>query len=89
MIGERDLVVTRGKDLVRSGVSWSNSKLLSGDLPVEQCIVADPALFYVEFWADRIGLELPEACQAHYSRMLSRSPVRQVLMEEGYGAVIR
>ena len=46
--------------------------------------VADAALFYVEFWADKIGLPMPDRCQAHYQRMKARPVVRQVLAEEGY-----
>ena len=46
--------------------------------------VADAALFYVEFWADKIGLPMPAPCQAHYERMKARPVVRQVLAEEGY-----
>lgn len=46
--------------------------------------IADAALFYVEFWADRIDLALPAPCRAHYEKMLTRPAVQQVLMEEGY-----
>ncbi|MNZ35295.1 hypothetical protein D3C78_526900 [compost metagenome] len=47
------------------------------------------ALFYVEFRDDRAGLPLPEHCRAHYRRLLQRPAVRQVLAEEGYGALLR
>jgi len=46
--------------------------------------IADAALFYVEFWADKIGIALPEHCLNHYQLMLTRPAVRRVLMEEGY-----
>ena len=46
--------------------------------------IADAALFYVEFWADKIGISLPENCMKHYRLMLSRPVVKRVLMEEGY-----
>jgi glutathione S-transferase len=46
--------------------------------------IADAALFYVEFWADKIGMPLPEHCLAHYRLMLTRPVVRRVLQEEGY-----
>ena len=46
--------------------------------------IADAALFYVEFWADKTGMELPANCRAHYERMRGRPAVRQVLAEEGY-----
>lgn len=56
---------------------------------VNHFTIADAALFYVEFRADRIGIPLPENCAAHYRRMLTRSAVRQVLAEEGYASVLR
>jgi glutathione S-transferase len=46
--------------------------------------IADAALFYPVFWADRSGLPIPSAIASHYARMLERRAVRQVLMEEGY-----
>jgi glutathione S-transferase len=46
--------------------------------------VADAALFYTEFWADKIGLALPEHCAAHLARMKAKPVVAQVLREEGY-----
>jgi len=46
--------------------------------------IADAALFYVEFWADKTGISLPEMCLKHYLLMLQRPVVRRVLMEEGY-----
>jgi len=55
----------------------------------ERFSIADAALFYVEFWADRTGLPLPDACRAHYRRLLQRPAVRQVLMEEGYASALR
>ena len=51
--------------------------------------IADAALFYVEFWADRTRIPLPENCRAHYHRLLERPAVRQVLREEGYASVIQ
>jgi glutathione S-transferase len=46
--------------------------------------IADAALFYVEFWADKLSIDLPEHCRAHYQRMLARPVVQRVLREEGY-----
>ncbi len=45
---------------------------------------ADPILFYLEFWADKLGLAVPERIGAHYRRMLARPAVQRVLREEGY-----
>jgi glutathione S-transferase len=46
--------------------------------------VADPVLFYVEFWADKTSMPLPPKLAAHYQKMLTRPAVRRVLREEGY-----
>ena len=46
--------------------------------------IADAALFYTEFWADRLKMDLPPNCRAHFRRMVERPAVRQVLREEGY-----
>ncbi len=46
--------------------------------------IADAALFYVEFWADRLHMPLPDTCTKHLQLMRSRPIVKQVLMEEGY-----
>ncbi|HTV34683.1 MAG TPA: glutathione S-transferase family protein [Methylocella sp.] len=46
--------------------------------------IADAALFYNEFWADKIGIALPPRVAGHYQRVRARPVVRQVLAEEGY-----
>lgn len=46
--------------------------------------IADAALFYTEFWADRTDIPMPPRVRAHYERVLSRPVVRRVLAEEGY-----
>jgi glutathione S-transferase len=46
--------------------------------------VADPILFYVEFWADMTDVPLPPRLLDHYRMMLARDAVYRVLREEGY-----
>jgi len=46
--------------------------------------IADAALFYVEFWADKTCLTLPPRCAAHLQRVRARPVVQAVLREEGY-----
>lgn len=79
-----DLVNTQGRAIVEQALrlisDWlGNKKYLMGDFSI-----ADTALFYTEFWADKLKIELPDNCMRHYDSMLSRPSVRQVLMEEGY-----
>lgn len=77
-------VKQQGREIVDVGFSIINSYLHENDYVVNQFSIADAALFYVEFWADKIEIPLPENCLKHYQRMRSRPVVRQVLLEEGY-----
>lgn len=78
-------IQARGQEIVEQSF-----KVIEARLPDEGFVagprlgVADAALFYVFFWADRIGLHMPERCAALYQRICARPVVRQVLMEEGY-----
>jgi glutathione S-transferase len=80
-----DDVASHGREIVSQAFM-----ILEGRMPAEgyavgpQFSIADAALFYNEFWADRIGIPLPSRITAHYQRMRARQVVRQVLAEEGY-----
>ncbi|MGB1091661.1 MAG: glutathione S-transferase family protein [Oceanobacter sp.] len=86
---EQALIQARGKELVAEGFALAADWLPEKGYLFERFSIADAALFYLEFWATRIELPLPEKCQAHYQLMLERPSVRQVLSEEGYGSVFR
>lgn len=81
----KDDVQAHGREIVSQAF-----ELLEQRMPAEGYAVgphfsiADAALFYNEFWADRIGLPLPPRVEAHYRRVRARPVVRQVLAEEGY-----
>jgi glutathione S-transferase len=77
-------VQKRGRDIINKGFTVINSILHGKDYIAGQFSIADAALFYVEFWADKINIGMPENCVSHYRRMLKRSSVYQVLTEEGY-----
>lgn len=81
---EHQAIKAQGRDIVSRGFAVVNETLADKEYVAGSFSIADAALFYVEFWADKIKLELPPNCQAHYRRMLQRPAVRQVLMEEGY-----
>ena len=81
---EHESIKARGREIVNQGFAVINEVLVGKDYVVGHFSIADAALFYVEFWADKIKLELPPNCLAHYQRMLQRRAVRQVLLEEGY-----
>ena len=86
---EQASIQAQGRSIVDKGFALINRQLDGHDYVVDQFTIADAALFYVEFWADRIDIPLPENCRAHYRRMLERPSVRQVLMEEGYASLYR
>ena len=81
---EHAAIQARGREIVTNGFAVMNEILAGKDYVAGNFGIADAALFYVEFWADKIKLELPPNCLAHYQRMLQRPAVRRVLLEEGY-----
>lgn len=81
---DHEVVKSHGRKIVEKGFSVVNGVLESKDYIAGSFSIADAALFYVEFWADKINLDMPENCLAHYRRMLKRPAVYQVLREEGY-----
>ncbi|MGZ4955188.1 MAG: glutathione S-transferase family protein [Methylobacter sp.] len=79
-----DAVKAQGMDIVTQGFAVVNGSLSPQGYVMDTFSIADAALFYVEFWADKTGISLPENCLKHYRLMLQRPIVRRVLMEEGY-----
>ena len=77
-------VKAQGETIVKKGFAIMDKILENNTYLVKEFSIADAALFYCEFWASRIGIELPAACQQHFERMLQRPAVKQVLIEEGY-----
>ena len=86
---DHESVKAQGRQIIDKAFTIVDRELLGRQYVVGHFTIADAALFYVEFWADRIGIPLPANCQAHYRRMLTRPAVRQVLAEEGYASVLR
>ncbi|MCQ8127631.1 glutathione S-transferase family protein [Methylomonas rivi] len=79
-----EAVKTQGLNIVRQGFDIVDSRLPAQGYAVGAFSIADAALFYVEFWADKSNIALPDNCLAHYRLMCSRQAVKRVLMEEGY-----
>lgn len=74
----------QGVNIASQAFGIVNAQLPATGYALGSFSIADAALFYVEFWADKAGIELPENCRRHYRLMLSRPAVRRVLTEEGY-----
>lgn len=81
---DHEAVRARGREIVERGFAIVNEALAGKDYVAGTFSIADAALFYVEFWADKLKFELPGHCLAHYRRMLQRPAVQRVLREEGY-----
>lgn len=84
---ETAAVLAQGRRIIERGFAAVDKELAGHRYVADHFTIADSALFYVEFWADRSGIPLPNNCRTHYERMLDRPAVRQVLMEEGYARV--
>jgi glutathione S-transferase len=82
-------VKQQGGEIIDRGFSYINSMLTEQDYITGSFSIADAALFYVEFWADKTDIDLPEGCRKHYAQMLKRPAVRQVLAEEGYSTIVK
>jgi glutathione S-transferase len=81
----RAAVRARGREIVDEGLALMDARLPhDGYAAGASLTIADAALFYVEFWADKSGVPLPPRCLSHYQRMRARPVVRRVLTEEGY-----
>jgi glutathione S-transferase len=79
-----EAVKAQGLSIVQQGFTIIDQVLPEQGYAMGAFSIADVALFYVEFWADKSGITLPEKCLKHYRLMLTRPVVRRVLMEEGY-----
>jgi glutathione S-transferase len=81
----RAAIQAQGREIVDQGFSVIAQGLPDDGYAVGAALsIADTALFYVEFWADKTGVPLPPRCAAHYRRMRALSVVQRVLAEEGY-----
>lgn len=81
---DHEAVKQRGLEIVAKGYAILDGMLAGKEYVAGRFSIADAALFYVEFWGDKLKLELPEHCRAHYQRLLARPAVQRVLREEGY-----
>lgn len=81
---EHEEVKAKGREIIDKGFAVIDQRLGGKDYVTGEFSIADAALFYVEFWADKSGIPLPDNCAGHYAAMRERPVVQRVLMEEGY-----
>ena len=80
---DREAVQTRGREIYAKGLELLNTALAHGDWVAGTYSVADTALFYVENWSPRAGVDLPAHVAAHFARMKARGAVQRALAAEG------
>jgi glutathione S-transferase len=80
---QEEAVKARGKEIVAKGFETLNAALAGKEYAVGPFSIADSALFYVEFWAGRVGIPLPPNCAAHFDRMKNRPAVQRTMQQEG------
>ncbi len=85
-VSEQDIeqVKATAQEKIQQGFAVVEAGLPDSGYACGEFSIADAALFYVEFWADRSGMSLPTKMRQHFNAMLKRPAVRQVLAEEGY-----
>lgn len=78
-------IQARGREIVNEAFAIIDARLPEAGYALgADFSIADAALLYVEFWADKTGLTLPPRCAAHYQLVRARPVVQRVLREEGY-----
>lgn len=80
---DQDATKAKGKDMAEKAFALIDKALEGKDYAVGAFSIADSAIFYVEFWAKRVGVSLPANCAAHLDRMLARPAVQRTLQAEG------
>ena len=77
--GQRADIVSAGRAIVTKGFEIIDASLTGKLYVVDRYSYADPALFYIEHWAERFSLPLPPNCKRHYETMMERPAVKRVL----------
>jgi glutathione S-transferase len=81
---DHDAVKAQGLMIAKDGFALIDKGLGSKDFIAGDFSIADPALFYVTWWAvERLNIGLPVNVQRHFDRMTARPAVRKALKDEG------
>jgi glutathione S-transferase len=76
---QRADIVAAGRGLAARGFEIIDAGLSSKTYVADRYSYADPALFYVERWAEQFSIPLPPNCKRHYEAMKKRPAVERVL----------
>ena len=80
---DHEEVQAQGRQLFSEGMRLMDEALAGKDYLLGEFSIADAALFYVEFWATRVGIDLPPNCAGHFARTKARPAVRRAMEQEG------
>jgi glutathione S-transferase len=81
---DQDAVKARGLKIAEKGFAIIDKSLAGKDWIAGDFSLADPALFYVSYWAEvRLKTGLPTNVGRHFERMMQRLAVRKALQGEG------
>jgi glutathione S-transferase len=81
---DQDTIKARGMEKANRGLALIDKDLAGKNWIVGDFSVADPALFYVSWWAAaRLKTGLPTNVQKHFERMMDRASVKKALKDEG------
>ncbi len=81
---DHEAVKARGAEIVNAGFALIDKSLAGKDWVVGDFSIADPALFYVCYWAAaRLAMGMPAGVRKHYERMMARPAVEKALKDEG------
>ena len=81
---EHEAIKAKGLEIIHKGFEVIDTLLVDKEYVTGTFSIADAALFYIEFWADKSDIPLPANCLRHYQTMRARPVVQRVLLEEGY-----
>ena len=80
---DQDAIKARGMEKANEGLVLIDKNLAGKDWIVGDFSLADPALFYVSWWAAaRLKSGLPANVQKHFERMMDRPSVKRALEDE-------
>ncbi len=80
---DEETVKAKGKEIAEKGFAVLDKALENKEYAVGKFSIADSAIFFVCFWAGRVGIVLPGNVAAHFARMNARPSVQRVLQQEG------
>jgi glutathione S-transferase len=82
---DADAVKAEGARIAAEGFAQIDKSLAGKDWLAGEYSIADPALFYVAWWAvARLNIALPAEVRRHFERMMGRRSVQKALKDEGF-----